>query len=253
QQVRQAAGPGAVAPQRHLLGLGRARQEIVARPDALGGGAHRVERVEHLEDYLLFHALATLVRRARGRARGPQVVDLRPPREQRNLQPDRGRIAVSLLGASGLRKKYVPDPVPLTTSDGNACPRATATRDWAAWAVARAAMRSGRARTARSINASRLSVMPSGGVVSGGSSTSYGTLAGRPIERASAPRAVCRVPSTVSSGSWAWERAVFACSTSAMVARPTRCRCSAASRLVCASFTVVCWAASSALVAWYWK
>ncbi len=84
-------------------------------------------------------------------------------------------------------------------------------------------------------------------------STSYGRLAGRPRARASAPRAVCTLPSVDCRSSCAWLAAVRACSTSAIVASPTRRRSSAASRLACASASVVRWAPSRLRLARYWK
>ena len=56
-------------------------------------------------------------------------------------------------------------------------------------------------------------------------------LAGTPSAVASAPRIVWICPSTVSKESSAWEKAVLAWSTSAIVATPAWCRASAAERL----------------------
>ena len=95
QQIEQAARPGLVPSQGDLLGLRRAGQEVAARADPLRRGAERVIRVEHLEDHLLLDALTPLFCRAGRRGCGAHVVDLRPPREQRDLEPDRRGVAVA--------------------------------------------------------------------------------------------------------------------------------------------------------------
>src|SRR5207249_4027485 len=177
----------------------------------------------------------------------------RPPGEERNLQPDGRRVAVPLLRRERPAEEVGPGASAahherrqgLPPGNGDARVRG---------------LRSGTGRHQigafphRAVDQHIEAVGDAQrGVVSGGSATSYATFAGSPIESANAPRVVWSVPSIVSRVSWTWESAVFAWSTSAMVASPTRWRCSAASRFVCASFSVVCWAARSALVAWYWK